>query len=230
MAKLVVALDVPGSKEALQLAGSLCGHAEWLKIGLRLFTGSGPFIVRKLREEGFKIFLDLKFYDIPNTVAEAVAAACELGVDMLTIHCQGGKKMCKVALDAASAWGNAPFIFGVTALTSFANGEMPGIGKAVSDFAFELAADAAQWGLNGVVCSGHEAEAIKRDFPALLCLCPGIRPSGSGRGDQSRIMTPAKAVKAGADFLVVGRPIIQAGDPARAAAAIIAEMREATIK
>lgn len=226
MAELVVALDVPDAKSALEMAESLAGSARWLKIGLQQFTRNGPEIVRAIRNIGFKVFLDLKFYDIPNTVAAAVAAACELHVDMLTLHCQGGEKMCGAAMRAASAYKKAPLVFGVTALTSFADGEMPGIKDPVGDYAFELARDAAKWGLNGIVCSGFEAARIKKHIPGLLCLCPGIRPQGADKGDQSRVMTPAQAVANGADFIVVGRPVLNAPDPMAAAKDIIAEIGE----
>lgn len=226
MAELVVALDLPDAKSALEMAKSLAGSAGWLKIGLQQFTANGPKIVRAIKDMGFKVFLDLKFYDIPNTAAAAVAAACEMNVDMLTIHCQGGEKMCRAAMRAASAYKKAPLVFGVTALTSFADGEMPGIKEPVGDYAFELAGDAARWGLSGIVCSGFESHRIKKHIHGLLCLCPGIRPQGSDKGDQSRVMTPAQAVANGADFIVVGRPVLKAPDPLAAAKSIISEIGE----
>lgn len=224
MAELVVALDVPDMKSALEMAKSLAGSANWLKIGLQQFTANGPEIVRTIKAMGFNVFLDLKFYDIPNTVAAAVTAACELDVDMLTLHCQGGERMCREAMSAASSYEKAPLVFGVTALTSFADGQMPGIREPVSDYAFELARDAAEWGLNGIVCSGFEAGRIKKHIPGLLCLCPGIRPKGTDKGDQSRVMTPAQAVENGADYLVVGRPVLKVPNPGDAAKAIISEI------
>ena len=148
---------------------------------------------------------------------------------MLTLHCQGGERMCRTACDAvAGLTGKKPLLFGVTVLTSFAQGEMPGIRENTSDFALALARGAQNWGLDGVVCSGHEVAGIKAACPGFSCLCPGIRPSGSVADDQRRTMTPAQAVAAGADYLVVGRPIIAASDPRAAAQQILADMASAT--
>lgn len=220
MPELIVAMDVANAREARSLAGALRGHVDWLKVGLELFAAEGPEIVRALREMGFRIFLDLKFYDIPNTVKKAVAAALAMNVDMLTLHCQGGERMCREALAAAKSARKECLLFGVTALTSFEAGEMPGIGMSPSEFGLFLAKRAHAWGLPGVVCSGHEASAIKKACPGLLCLCPGIRPPDAAMEDQRRVMTPRMAVEAGADFLVAGRPVRQAPDPAAAADAI----------
>lgn len=229
MPQLIVALDVPEQEKALGIARELRGVLDWCKVGMELFTLGGPLLVERLREQGFHVFLDLKFYDIPHTVARAVAAAASIGVDLLTLHCQGGERMCRAALEARDAAASAaPRLFGVTVLTSFGAGEMPGVTAAPGIFARELAVDAAAWGLDGVVCSGHEVRAIRTAAPALQCLCPGIRPGGSDAGDQRRTMTPAEAVRAGADYLVVGRPILQASSPARAASAILEEMQAAS--
>lgn len=228
MPQLVVALDLPDREAALGVSRQLRGVLDWCKVGLELFTLGGPRLVERLKEQGFHVFLDLKFHDIPHTVGRAVAAAASLGVDMLTLHCQGGERMCRAALearDAARQEGPAPLIFGVSVLTSLGAGEMPGITMPPGDFALLLAGDAARWELDGVVCSGREARAIKSQAPALRCLCPGIRPRGSNVGDQRRTMTPAEAVLAGADYLVIGRPILEAASPAEAAAAILEEMR-----
>lgn len=223
--QLAVALDLPEKEKALALARQLRGTVPWCKVGMEMFTLSGPALLEELSGMGFRIFLDLKFYDIPNTVAQAVKAAAAVGVDMLTLHCQGGERMCRAAAEAAdSLAGKSPLLFGVTVLTSFASGEMPGIEAEPADFALRLARSAANWGLDGVVCSGHEAAAIKAACPSLRCLCPGIRPSGAAAGDQRRVMTPARAVAAGADYLVVGRPITAAPDPLEAARLITAEM------
>ena len=228
MAQLIVALDLPRKDAALPLARDLQGLVPWCKVGMELFTLAGPGLLESLRTLGFKVFLDLKFYDITHTVGRAVKAAAAVGVDLLTLHCQGGGRMCRearAAVDGLAADSPArPLLFGVTVLTSFAAGEMPGIAAAPADFAMNLAADAQGWGLDGVVCSGQEAARIKAASPDLLCLCPGIRPAGTAAGDQRRIMTPAKAVAAGADFLVVGRPILEAPSPAEAARRILAEM------
>ena len=189
-AQLIVALDLPRKEDALVLARELQGAVPWCKVGMELFTLAGPDIIRELHDLGFHVFLDMKFYDIPHTVAQAVKAAA-------------------------------------AALTSFGPGEMPGISADPSDFALELAGKARGWGLDGVVCSGHEAARIKASCQGLRCLCPGIRPAGADTDDQQRIMTPARAVQAGADFLVVGRPILKAPSPAEAARAIQAEMKAA---
>lgn len=230
MPELIVALDLPDRGKALNIARQLREVLDWCKVGLELFTLGGPRLVERLKEQGFHVFLDLKFYDIPHTVAAAVAAAGVLGVDMLTLHCQGGKRMCRAALEArdtAVDACSAPLLFGVTALTSFGPGEMPGVSAEPGVFAQDLATAAATWGLDGVVCSGHEVRAIKGGAPGIACLCPGIRPGGAEAGDQRRTMTPAQAVEAGADYLVVGRPILEAECPAEAACAILEEMRGA---
>lgn len=231
MPELIVALDLPYREKAVSMARQLRDVLDWCKVGLELFTLGGPRLLERLKEQGFHVFLDLKFYDIPHTVARAVTAAGVLGVDMLTLHCQGGRRMCQAALEArdtAVDACSAPLLFGVTALTSFGPGEMPGISTAPGAYAQDLAAAAAGWGLDGVVCSGREVRDIKAASPGLACLCPGIRPTGADAGDQRRTMTPAKAVEAGADYLVVGRPILEAPSPAEAAATILEEMRAAS--
>lgn len=224
MAQLVVALDFPVKDEALALASRLRGVVPWCKVGMELFGLAGPAVLSELRDMGFRVFLDLKFYDIPHTVAQAVKAAAANGADMLTLHTQGGERMCREACEAAQGCACPPLLFGVTVLTSFGPGQMPGISRDPGDFAQELAGMAASWGLNGVVCSGQEAASIKARSPRLACLCPGIRPASAAADDQCRIMTPAAAVAAGADYLVVGRPITKAADPVAAARAILKEM------
>ena len=214
MAELIAALDLPETDQILSMAGTLRGIVPWCKVGMEAFVLAGPDIIAKLSGMGFRVFLDLKFYDIPNTVAQAVRAGVKTGASLMTIHCQGGQKMCEAAMDAAeqaASGGKRPYIFGVTAPT---------------DFALELARSADQWGLDGVVCSGKEVRNIKRET-SLLALCPGIRPAGADANDQARVCTPAAAVRDGADFLVVGRPITRAADPAAAARAIIREMETA---
>ncbi len=226
--QLMVALDVPSREKSLALARTLAGTVPWCKVGMEMFTHAGPPLLEDLAALDYNIFLDLKFYDIPHTVAQAVKAASGVGVNMLTLHCQGGERMCRAAREAVGSLpGKGPLLFGVTVLTSFAQGEMPGISADLPDFARTLATKAQNWGLDGVVCSGHEAANIKAACPSLMCLCPGIRPSGSVADDQRRVMTPAQAVSAGADYLVVGRPIIAAPDPLMAAKQILAEMASA---
>lgn len=244
MAELVVALDYPTMDAALATARTLCGVAEdaggrlWMKVGLELFTASGPEVVARLKDMGFPVFLDLKFHDIPNTVRGAVRSAVATGADMCNIHLSGGERMCRAAVEglaegaAARGHGVPPILLGVTVLTSVAPGELPG-GADPSAEAARLAACGRDWGLNGVVCSGYEAHGIKqrcgRDF---VCLTPGIRPAapqggGSGGDDQRRVMTPAEAVRAGSDYLVVGRPVTGAAGPdgpADAVRGILSEM------
>ncbi len=246
-AELIVALDVQGVSAALELAKQLQGTVAWLKIGLELYIQAGPAIIKQLKELGFKIFLDLKMYDIPNTVYGGVLSACKMGVDLLTIHTQGGEAMAQAAMQAVDAFvqlaptecatvqngqngqnmHKRPLIFGVTVLTSMKQGDLPLNAQAVDTLVLELAQKAHRWGLDGVVCSGQEVERIQdvcgKEF---LCLTPGIRfdtsqsagqTKQSGQDDQCRVMTPAKAVECGARFLVVGRPIIKADEPASAA-------------
>ncbi|EGY26555.1 orotidine 5'-phosphate decarboxylase [Desulfovibrio sp. A2] len=248
MAELVVALDYPAMDAALATARLLRGAAHaaedaggrlWMKVGLELFTASGPEVVARLKDMGFPVFLDLKFHDIPNTVRGAVRSAVATGADMCNIHLSGGERMCRAAVEglaegaAARGYGVAPILLGVTVLTSVAPGELPG-GADPSAEAARLAVCGREWGLSGVVCSGYEAEGIKRrcgrDF---ICLTPGIRPAardgaGTGGDDQRRVMTPAEAVRAGSDYLVVGRPVTGApgpDGPADAARRILAEMQ-----
>lgn len=224
---LVIAVDVPTGAAALELAGAVASLPVWLKVGLELFTAEGPTLVRALMGDGFPVFLDLKFHDIPNTVQGAVRSASHLGVSMVTIHSAGGEAMCRAAVagrdEAVRAGAQSPLLMGVTVLTS--DGGDP---ETVSRLVLERAAAARRWGLDGVVCSGREAAAVKqlcgKDF---LCLCPGIRFADAGRGvdDQARVCTPEQAVAAGADFLVVGRPVTRSGDPGAAAEKALAAMR-----
>ena len=224
MSELIVAMDFADPGDLLACAGELKGTVTWCKVGLEAFVLAGPELVHKLEQKGFRVFLDLKFYDIPNTVAAAVRSASRTGARLLTIHTQGGEAMCRASLAAAREAGDRrPLIFGVTVLTSFGEGQMPGIEQGPQDFAKHLASLASSWGLDGVVCSGLEAPHIKT-HTNLLALCPGIRPKGASANDQARVVTPAMAVQAGADYLVVGRPITKAADPAGAARAILEEM------
>lgn len=226
MAGLIIALDFDNARDALGIAQEMSGLPCWFKVGLELFISAGPEIVSKLKGQNHRVFLDLKLYDIPNTVIKAALAAAKLGADMISIHCQGGKAMCAGAAQAlAAAFARPPLLIGVTALTSFRDKEMPGINLAVSEYGCQLAALARAWNLNGVVCSPMEAREIKR-ATGLLCVCPGIRPEGAAIDDQGRTDTPAAAIRARADYLVVGRPITKSGDPRKAACAIIAEMTQ----
>lgn len=228
MAELIVALDYTEAPEALHMAETLRGNVNWVKTGVELFTSEGPQMVRTLKAMGFKVMLDLKLFDIPNTVRGGVRAACRVGADLITLHLLGGERMIRAAADEAACAGNgAPLLFGVTVLTSMAQGELPGYTGDITALAGDLAAKAAAWGLHGVVCSGHEAAGIKQRCPGLRCLTPGIRLDAAAGDDQRRIMTPDRAVAAGADFLVVGRPVTRADDPAAAAKAVRESMARA---
>nr|WP_321514594.1 orotidine-5'-phosphate decarboxylase [uncultured Pseudodesulfovibrio sp.] len=234
MADLVVALDYKDADSAFAMARTLKGASPWMKVGLELFTAEGPKIVSGLKDMGFKVFLDLKFFDIPNTVQGAVRSAVRSGADMVNIHALGGERMAHAAM-AGCAEGVAPgqeppVVLAVTMLTSMAAGDLP-VDNAPdpSEMALDLAVKAEQYGLNGVVCSGLEVERIKVACGAgFICLTPGIRPASVDAGDQRRVMTPAQAVRSGSDYLVVGRPITQATDPRGAALAIVEEMDQVT--
>lgn len=223
--ELVVALDFPTADAALALAGQLKGVISWMKVGLELFTAEGPRVVGSLKNMGFQVFLDLKFHDIPNTVKGAAKSAALLQADLTTLHHAGGMRMAEAALEGIAEAGRSTLVFAVTVLTSVSPKEAGCSSAAeVTEAVAAKALQAKNWGLPGVVCSGHEASAVKAvcggDF---LCLCPGIRLE-EGDDDQRRIMTPAAAVAAGADFLVMGRPIARAVDPRRAAEAALENM------
>jgi orotidine-5'-phosphate decarboxylase len=216
VAELIVAFDVPSGREALALAGALPG-LKWAKLGPVLFVREGPTLVREFIQRGIRLFLDLKWHDIPNVVAAAVTAARELGVSMATVHCLGGRGMLVAAQAAA---GNLALV-GVTVLTSHDAGELESIlGRGVPDVGFEaerLARAALHAGLRGVVASGQELGLLREVLgPEPWIVVPGIRAPGEPAGDQVRTIEPAEAVRRGATHLVVGRPITQARDPAAA--------------
>jgi len=230
MAEIIVALDLPSGSSALGLVDRLGDAVGFYKIGSSLFTRGGPAIVRELRGRGKRVFLDLKYHDIPNSVARAVEAAAALEVHLLTVHASGGTAMMKAARDAAGDDG--PRLLGVTILTSFSATDVEEVWSkvvlSVRDEVVRLAALAAEAGLHGVVTSPLEAETMKRRHgDEFLVVTPGIRPSGGGTNDQSRTATPANAVAAGSDYLVVGRPIIEADDPVAVAHRILAEIQTA---
>lgn len=225
--RLIVALDVPSASAARQMVATLGESVSTYKVGKQLFTAEGPQLVRDLVASGRKIFLDLKFHDIPNTVAGAVSSVRALGVSMLTVHASGGSKMLKAAVEAA---GNGPMILAVTVLTSLADSDMAEIGVAgrASDQVLRLASLARNCGCPGLVASPNEAAAIRRELgEGFAIVTPGIRPSGSDSGDQARVATPESAIHSGATHLVVGRPITGALDPASAARSVIAEIENA---
>ena len=226
---LVVALDVPNAGEAVLLASKLKGVVPWMKVGLELFTAEGPLVVARLKDMGFNVFLDLKFHDIPNTVKGAARSAGLLGVDLFTLHHAGGERMAAAALEGIAESGHAAMPFAVTMLTSTSTQEA-GF-AAAGEMTMNVSSRALQvkeWGLPGVVCSGHEAASVKAACgPEFLCLCPGIRMPGAAADDQRRVMTPREAVRAGANFLVVGRPVTRAVDPLAAAKAILEDTANA---
>jgi len=233
MADLVVALDFKDAESALSMARILRGTAPWMKVGLELFTAEGPKVVFGLKNLGFKVFLDLKFFDIPNTVQGAVRSAVRLGADMVNIHALGGERMARAAMEGCAEGtlpGQAsPLVLAVTMLTSMAAGDLPvANAPGPSEMALDLAVKAKQYGLNGVVCSGLEVERIKGACGSgFACLTPGIRPASAEAGDQRRVVTPAEAVRSGSDFLVVGRPVTRAKRPDETARVIIEEMDRA---
>ena len=242
----MIALDVSGAFQARQIVQTIGEAATTYKIGKQLFTAEGPQVVRDLVSSGRKVFLDLKFHDIPNTVAAAVKSAAELGVSMMTVHASGGSRMLKAAVEAAAQsplpvprTGPAtagvdrpagPMILAVTVLTSLADSDLQELGICgnVLSQVLRLGALARNAGCGGLVASAQEAQALRRDLGEdFAIVTPGIRPAGSATGDQARVVTPKDAITAGATHLVVGRPILEASDPAYAAAKIVQEIEEA---
>src|SRR3954470_8047624 len=222
--RLIVALDVGTRAEAISLALTLAPFAAWMKIGLQLFTAEGPDLVRAIRETGAKVFLDLKLHDIPNTVARAVESAAKLDVQMLTIHLGGGGEMIRAAVEARP---RDLLLLGVTVLTSLDAKALTELGIAgiIDEQVSRLATLGVENGINGLVASAHELKPLRRAFvDKIKIVVPGIRPAGSAAGDQKRVMTPADAIAAGADYLVIGRPITAAQDPKAALEAILAEL------
>ncbi len=227
--RVVVALDYPDARPALELAARLDPAACRLKVGKELFTAAGPQLVRELVGKGFGVFLDLKFHDIPNTVAAACRAAAELGVWMLNVHASGGRRMMQAAREAVDKSTHKPLLIGVTVLTSMDETALreTGVERSPREQVLHLAGLAQQSGLDGVVCSAQEAAELRARFgPGFVLVTPGIRPAGADAGDQSRIMTPANAIRAGSDYLVIGRPITQAADPLSALQGINQELEK----
>ena len=233
--RVIVALDVPTAERALELADGLASSLIWAKVGMELYYGAGAPLVRALKERGLKVFLDLKMHDIPNTVQSAARVLAGLGVDMVTIHALGGPKMVAAAragLDegAAAAGLPAPQLLAVTILTSMDQEQLAAVGveRPVAQEAALLAAMARENGADGVVCSAFEAADLRAVLgPDALIVTPGIRPAGAAVGDQSRVATPARAIREGATHLVVGRPVTQAPDATTALMAICGEVAEA---
>jgi orotidine-5'-phosphate decarboxylase len=227
--RLIVALDVPGLPEAEALLDRLAGVASVFKVGSTLFTAAGPAAVELVRKHGGRVFLDLKYHDIPAQVGGAVREAARLGVSLLTVHASGGREMLRAAVAAAAEAGrDRPRILAVTVLTSLDRATLQRelqVPVAVEGHVVHLAGLAREAGCDGVVASPREARALRTALgPGWLIVTPGVRPAGADAGDQVRVTTPAAARQAGADCVVVGRPIIAAADPAAAAAAILREL------
>jgi orotidine-5'-phosphate decarboxylase len=228
--RLIVALDVPDTGAAEDLVKRLEGQCQWFKVGMELFTAAGPVAVEMLVKRGHSVFLDLKFHDIPNTVAGAVRSAAGLGVRMVNVHAGGGPAMLEAARAALEGIANPPELLAVTVLTSMDAAQLKaaGIGRPAANQVELLARMAWETGIRGFVCSQEEVAALRElTGPAGVLVTPGIRPQGADVGDQRRLATPSAALRAGASYLVVGRPITQAPDPARAAETILQEMAQA---
>ena len=227
--KLIVALDTKSLDEAASLVDKLIPEVKIFKVGLGLFTLYGYAAVEMVKDKGGKVFLDLKFHDIPNTVASAVISASNLGIFMLNVHTLGGSEMMRKAAEAAKGKAEKPKILGVTVLTSMdqkAINEV-GIEKSIEEEVLNLATMARDAGLDGVVASPQETSAIRKKLgKGFIIVTPGVRPEWAARGDQRRVATPSSAIKAGADYIVVGRPIIESGNPVEAARKVIEEMKD----
>lgn len=225
--RVIVALDFDAEDKALALAGQLKPEMCRIKIGKELFTRAGPQLVEKIIGKGFDVFLDLKFHDIPNTVAKACVSAAELGVWMVNVHAQGGPSMMQAARDAIASCEHKPLLIGVTILTSLTDADIHAIGLqgTAEENVMRLALLTEKCGLDGVVCSPMEVlslrDRVNADFKLVT---PGIRPAGSSKDDQKRVMTPKTALAAGSNYIVIGRPITQARNPLAALQAILTEI------
>ena len=228
--RLIVALDVPNVEAATELVDRLEGVCQWFKVGLELFVAAGPKVIEPLLRQGLRVFLDLKFHDIPNTVAGAVRSASNLGVHMMTVHALGGPAVLSAARAGLNGFASPPQLLAVTMLTSMDAEQSSAIGLP-RDPATQvglLARMGIDAGIGGVVCSPQEVAALRRlTGPGGVLVVPGIRPAGADMGDQKRVATPAAALHDGASYIVAGRPITQAPNPAKAAEAILREMAEA---
>jgi orotidine-5'-phosphate decarboxylase len=225
--RLIVALDVSTAAAAQKIVSAVGDSARTYKVGMQLYTAEGPALVRDLVTSGRRVFLDLKFHDIPNTVSAAVREAAELGVNMLTIHAAGGSRMLRTAVDAARAVNPALLVLGVTVLTSLDQNAVEEIGfhGALSDEVLRLAKLALAGGCHGVVASARETARVRAELGSNFAIVnPGIRPAGAAHADQARVVTPAEAIAAGASYIVVGRPITEAPDPSAAAQKILAQI------
>jgi orotidine-5'-phosphate decarboxylase len=224
--RLIVALDVSSAAAAQKIVAALGDSALTYKVGMRLYTAEGPQVVRDLIASGRRVFLDLKYHDIPNTVGHAVREAAQLGVSMVTVHASGGGKMLQAAVDAARI-SEGLMVLAVTVLTSMDEHDLENVGVRgkVVDSVIRLATIALANGCHGVVASAREASTLRTELgDRFVIVTPGVRPAGSGYGDQVRVVTPAEAVAAGASYIVVGRPITEARDPAAEARAILGQI------
>ncbi len=225
---IVVALDFEQKTAALELVSRLDPSLCRLKVGKEMFTHFGPDFVKELQQRHFDVFLDLKFHDIPNTVAKAVQAAADLGVWMVNVHASGGSRMMSAAREALITYGEErPLLIAVTVLTSMEQSDLTelGINRSPAEQVLHLAALTQKSGLDGVVCSAQEAQMLKQQFGQQFCLVtPGIRPSFATADDQKRVMTPSQALAAGVDYMVIGRPVTKAADPLAALQAIYQEL------
>jgi orotidine-5'-phosphate decarboxylase len=214
--RIIVSLDFADGTEALDLVHRLDPALCRLKVGKELFTRCGPALVEQILKQGFAVFLDLKFHDIPATVAGACRAAADLGVWMINVHAAGGERMLVAAREAVDKHHRRPLLIAVTVLTSLNDTDLRQVGveKPLAEQVLGLARLAAACGMDGVVCSAQEATRLKKELGRdFILVTPGIRPVGSAHNDQQRIMTPAEAIQAGSDYLVIGRPVTQAADP-----------------
>lgn len=221
---ILVALDFPSAESAVALARELDPSLCRVKVGKELYTRCGPVILEQLHKLGFDVFLDLKFHDIPNTTAQAVGVAADMGVWMVNVHASGGQRMMEACANKLSLYKEAPLLIGVTVLTSMERADLAGIGVDVEPMeqVMRLASLTKDCGLDGVVCSSHEVAQLKRALgQEFKLVTPGIRPASSELGDQRRVMTPSEALTAGSDYLVIGRPITQADNPLTALEAIV---------
>ncbi|HAR79374.1 MAG TPA: orotidine-5'-phosphate decarboxylase [Succinivibrionaceae bacterium] len=228
--KIIVALDYAEEQLALDFVSKISPELCRLKVGNELFTTAGPGFVGRLSDLGFDVFLDLKYHDIPNTVARACEAAARLGVWLVNVHTSGGRVMMETAAEALKKHANPPLLIGVTVLTSMDKSQLQGIGLDLEpiDQVKRLAKLACDSGLDGVVSSAQEVSAIKSICGnSFLCVTPGIRPAGAALGDQNRVMTPVDAVRNGSDYLVIGRPITRAEDPVAVLKSINADLADA---
>ena len=228
---VVVALDFENKAQALNLVSQLDPQLCRLKVGKEMFTHFGPELVKELQQRRFDVFLDLKFHDIPNTVAKAVKAAADLGVWMVNVHASGGSKMMSAARESLVTYGTEkPHLIAVTVLTSMEQSDLTelGINLTPAQQVLKLAALTQQSGLDGVVCSAQEATLLKQQFGKdFMLVTPGIRPAASSQDDQKRVMTPSQALAVGVDYMVIGRPITKAADPLAALNAIVREIANA---